>query len=374
MSSKIKYVAAGFLEDSGKLLNEFLEANTVEFSVFASIWKNRHFSLVFMGRPEDNELTDFTNEAFRIAAQFLSTSSFLYQVGAIYLLYALFRNQISVPPIKIRIKLSQWMIINKIREDAALKQHRSLHYVIDYLISNALIYVKNQTLRGPRIASVQKVSKNSETISNFYANYKSDLTEYSTSNNLEELHDLQKQYLDIKKGIDSDIKLNRTGNREIYEKFIGDIDSVLNDRTSRRGKRRKNDVNIGNRRAELKAASFTRKPTDFWGRQASPLDSDPDDDFVDVKDNDYEPIRKKRFTSRRPRRAPKHERRVGRPRKRPVVEAPVETDPVENIDITYLLKQQQEFYLPPEPTEKGRFRTVRFPYYKLSPKHNEDSS
>lgn len=48
MTRRVKYIAKGFLEDSGRLLNDFVEKNSIDFSDFAEIWRKHHFSLIYM--------------------------------------------------------------------------------------------------------------------------------------------------------------------------------------------------------------------------------------------------------------------------------------------------------------------------------------
>ncbi|KFM76995.1 hypothetical protein X975_21671, partial [Stegodyphus mimosarum] len=53
-----KYIAAGFLYDAEKLLKDFIAENSVEFKVFASVWRKHYFSLIYMGRQNERELSE----------------------------------------------------------------------------------------------------------------------------------------------------------------------------------------------------------------------------------------------------------------------------------------------------------------------------
>ncbi|GFQ99433.1 snRNA-activating protein complex subunit 1, partial [Trichonephila clavata] len=73
--------------------------NSTEFSVFADKWKAHNFAAVYLGRQQ-YELQQFTQEIYQITLNYLRSTSFYRRVGTIYLLYALFRNQIHNPPIR----------------------------------------------------------------------------------------------------------------------------------------------------------------------------------------------------------------------------------------------------------------------------------
>lgn len=350
-----KYLAEGFLEDAGTLLNDFTDRCTLEFPLFAEVWRKHNFSLIFMGRPDHTETSEFVNEVFRITTEFLSSPSFYQQVGTVYLLYALFRNQISDPPIRIRIEIHQWKTIKILLIGAIANGYRCLHFIINYLVKHAFIYVANQTLKGPVIASMQKVSRNHEIISNLKTNYKSSVMEYSVSNNLAALRDLSLKYAEEKKNAGNDEKLHLTATSENYEELINDLTELVNP-----DKMKKPDK-IGTRRAKIKAQSFIRKTKDRYGN-ATDEESKSESEVTNRR-----VLVKKRVRAKR---VPKHERRVGRPSSKPKKVPKVEK---EVVDISHLLSQQQDFYLPPIEYDCKKSRTRREPYYKVSPKREISS-
>ncbi|KFM80389.1 snRNA-activating protein complex subunit 1, partial [Stegodyphus mimosarum] len=197
-SFKNRYIAAGFLHDAEKLLNDFTAENTVEFKVFASVWRKHHFSLIYMGRPNERELSEFTSEIFRISMQFLDTGvPFLQNVGGVYLLYGLFRNQILNPPVRIRVILSDFRNFLRIRHTAAVAAYRSLHYVIDYMIENSFNFVGAPRLLGPVIPRGPSKQKAVEKVSGLEERIESEMSKFVETKVLESVNELSKEIAEI---------------------------------------------------------------------------------------------------------------------------------------------------------------------------------
>lgn len=270
---KVKYIAEGFLNDAEKLLGDFIRENSMEFSVFAEIWKKHNFALVYLGRPSEKELNEFTREIFYLSTKFLVSTSLLHQVGGIFLLYALYRNQILSPPVKIRIMLEQFKNILSIRDMLVTCESRSLHYVINYLIENSFDFVAYPRLLGPVSLRNSEIPAQifSDRYSNFQTTMTSELTEFKDSNVLKEIDRLYGQYVKACQSLNiSTLSVVRSGTfRNLSsrmdellkwvnknEKSVPDSPPVEYKELKPLPSQTVPQINIGSRRAQLKALAF----------------------------------------------------------------------------------------------------------------------
>ncbi|GFS65593.1 uncharacterized protein TNIN_248051 [Trichonephila inaurata madagascariensis] len=271
---KVKFVAEGFLTDAEKLLGDFVKENSMDFSVFAELWKKHKFSLIYLGRPNEKELNEFTREIFYLSTKFLYSTSLLYQVGGIFLLYALYRNQVLSPPAKIRILSDQFKSILSLRDTVAACESRSLHYVINYLIENSFDFVAYPRLMGPLSVSNAEVPDKilSEFNSSIQTAMESELTEFVDSNLLKEIDELYAQYVEACQSLNvSALSVARSGKFKNLSsrmnkllKWVSKTKSVPNDPSVENDKAPKSPPpqetvpqnNIGSRRAQLKAFAF----------------------------------------------------------------------------------------------------------------------
>ncbi|GFW47788.1 snRNA-activating protein complex subunit 1 [Trichonephila clavipes] len=270
---KVKFIAEGFLTDAEKLLGDFVKENSMDFSVFVELWKKHKFSLIYLGRPNEKELNDFTREIFYLSTKFLYSTSLLYQVGGIFLLYALYRNQVLSPPAKIRILSDQFKSILSLRDTVAAYESRSLHYVINYLIENSFDFVAYPRLMGPLSVSNTEVPDKilSEFNSSIQTAMESDLTEFVDSNLLKEIDELYAQYVEACQSLNiSALSVAKSGKFKNLSsrmdkllKWVNKTKSVPSD-LSIKNKEPKSpppqetvpQINIGSRRAQLKAFAF----------------------------------------------------------------------------------------------------------------------
>ncbi|GFW92499.1 snRNA-activating protein complex subunit 1 [Trichonephila clavipes] len=304
----MKFIAAGFANDAEKLLLEFIKENSTEFSVFADKWKALNFAAVYLGRQQV-ELQQFTQEIFQITLKYLKSVSFYRRVGTIYLLYALFRNQILDPPIRIRVTLEQFKAFLEFQDIAEINDYKTLHYVIDFMIKNAFDFVANGFLFGPKTSKFQK-EQESET--EFILNdFRGEINEIIDSSILKGVTDcsefykkLKDKFQDLKwtEGIDFEAKMQALYN-------------ILNDEPNKNtSEENSNEMNfpteetedIGVRRAKLKAASFSQRAL---FRQLNPNDPEDEEEPDRLIICPSVPKRKRK------KRVPKEERRKGRPPK-----------------------------------------------------------
>ncbi|GFS41870.1 uncharacterized protein NPIL_238041 [Nephila pilipes] len=270
---RVKYIAEGFANDAEKLLCDFIGKNSTEFPVFAEIWKKHNFSCIYLGRSSEKELHDFTHEIFRLTTNFLKSTSFLTQVGGIFLLYALYRNQILSPPVKIRIMEDEFKSILDIRDMFAVES-RSLHYVINYLIENSFYFVMYPFLMGPK--SVRNLEAHDKTLGEYHPDFpiskRSALTELYESNVLKEIEVLYAQYVEacqllnvstlgtFKSGTFKDL----ASRIEELQKWVrkANKEPELNNCPEEKelepppSHQTTPDISIGSRRAQLKAMAF----------------------------------------------------------------------------------------------------------------------
>ncbi|GFR08621.1 uncharacterized protein TNCT_251131 [Trichonephila clavata] len=272
---KVKHVAEGFLNDAEKLLCDFVKENSMDFSVFAELWKKHKFSFIYLGRPNEKELNEFTREIFHLSSKFLYSTSLLYQVGGIFLLYALYRNQILSPPVKIRILSDQFESILSLRDTVAACESRSLHYVINYLIENSFEFVAYPRLMGPISQRNSEVPHKilSECNSSIQTAMESELTEFVDSNILKEIDELYAQYVEACQSLNiSALSVVKNGKFKNLStrmdkllKWVNKTKCVPSDPTVEKNKEPKSSpaqktvpqTNIGSRRAQLKAFAFS---------------------------------------------------------------------------------------------------------------------
>ncbi|KAG8196689.1 hypothetical protein JTE90_023201 [Oedothorax gibbosus] len=326
--SQVKYIAAGFQEDSEDLLNEFLKENSTNFTVFCTKWTERNFSLIFAG-CETEELQQFTEEIFQITLGYFQHHSIIFQIGAVFLLYALYQNQKADPPVKIRITLPQWEVVRKLKALAEKNCYMHMHYIINFLYTNAFEFVYGSKY-GPICSKGKAEMERPQNIPPFsLEDCKKEMRSFRNSNRLEEIAALTKEYLQCGEKYKTAFFEHEKRHLDVskFSNFIKDLDNLLDTEPGKAKKEQRSkkpsDAKLGNRRAEIKANQFSRKAR---FRQLNASDSDDVDNDVDVdaiiEEQGTSSTRMRR--PRRKKRVPKEQRRVGRPRKIKVEK--VETD------------------------------------------------
>ncbi|CAL8283162.1 unnamed protein product, partial [Lota lota] len=123
-------------DDCEELLGLFQKAESVRFEVFAKIWRDMKFSEIFYGTTEGLEGKSFSRQILATACRyFLSPYTFQIRVGALYLLYALYSNQLARPRVQIQLALKDWEEVKKFEKDAAEAQHFDGVYILRKLFS-----------------------------------------------------------------------------------------------------------------------------------------------------------------------------------------------------------------------------------------------
>ncbi|GBN64359.1 snRNA-activating protein complex subunit 1, partial [Araneus ventricosus] len=332
----IKYIAAGFVQDAEKLLTEFVRENSPEFSVFVHFWKKHNFAGVFLGRSSA-ELQQFTHEIFQLTLKFLVTADLYHQIGAIYLLYALFRNQIVEPPTRIRIVLQQYEHFLELRRLAMKERYKALHYVIGYLMEHGFDYIAHPTLVGPRNSKHNmEIEKKALQMACMLKDLKDHSMSLFESNSLEEIQELNKAYTELTKSIpfkNNVFQEENDFNMETQFKNLSRLIGAGKNDSEAYSQNEKAYDSIGSRRAQIKSNAFASKA---WFRQLNPTDDDEDEgidrftrsraqrkslsrkaklskETEEDEESDDKVVKPKRRVKRV--RLPKGKRRIGRPRK-----------------------------------------------------------
>ncbi|GBM77844.1 hypothetical protein AVEN_132207-1 [Araneus ventricosus] len=334
MMAELKYVAAGFLNDAERLLLDFIRENSMEFSIFAEVWKKHNFSLIYAGRANGKELREFTLEIFLISINFLESGSLLYQVGGTFLLYALYRNQILSPPLKIRLILNQFKTILALLDISRAENYRSLHYVISYLVENSFDFAACPKLKGPNSIRNEVYKEKDEQHPKVQeSDIKYELTEIVETNVFYEIDESFTHYEKTVRSLNNPF-VDMTSKHPSFKKFARQIDELLNEgkiSDQDTGTSLKNSA-IGSRRALLKAAAFSNPVYHYLSHDENATTScvsDGIESAVEVPSNPPVPAsapRKKRPFRR-------GRRKVGRPKKLPsdrLIEVEVPPNPAKS--------------------------------------------
>lgn len=305
MPLPMKYIAAGYPKDAEKLMLDFISESSTDFSVFINKWKAHNFAAVYLGRQKC-ELQQFTQEIFQITLNYLRSTSFYRRIGTIYLLYALFRNQILDPPVKIRIVLHEFKVIQDIHDIAEKNGSKELYYVIEFLIKNAFDFVAKGFLYGPKSSKFQK-----DTEPEFLFNdFKREIAEVIDNDVIKEVTDLNDLYIPIKLKFQDpkwteclDLRARMQALYEIVDVGTSQNAPDTHDTVEVEVLPKEQD-DIGARRAKLKSSSFT-KPALFRQLNASDQEGEEESERLHICPNVPKRKRKKRL--------PKEDRRKGRP-------------------------------------------------------------
>ncbi|XP_055946431.1 uncharacterized protein LOC129976737 [Argiope bruennichi] len=315
----VKYVAAGFLNDAERLLQDFIKQNNMEFPVFAEVWKKHNFSLIYAYRPNGRELREFTLEIFELSASFLKSGSLLHKVGGTFLLYALYRNQILSPPLKIRIVPSLFKTILALLDLSVAKNKRSLHYVISYLVEHSFDFVASPKLKGPHYIKNENCIDVGKNHNNFReSDVKYEMTEISKSGMLPEIDRLFIEYKNTVLSLNTPVGFNLTTGDTSLKDFAHRIDDLLTENkiadqdTSTNNPK---DSAIGSRRALIKAAAFSNPVCHYLSHDENNVTtlslSEGVESSRDIPSNPPVPTTK----VRKKRRVRKGLKKIGRPKK-----------------------------------------------------------
>lgn len=131
----------GLKEDIMKIIQKFVDADTLRFETFVEIWKEMKFSLIFIGRPMLPELAEFTEEALHISKKFLTdiSNSIHMRVAALYLLYAIAYRQPIKYFAKVHVVAEQCDSLLQLRSHARQYGHFDILYVLGRLLIDGLL-------------------------------------------------------------------------------------------------------------------------------------------------------------------------------------------------------------------------------------------
>ncbi|XP_042902051.1 snRNA-activating protein complex subunit 1 [Parasteatoda tepidariorum] len=325
--STYKYIATGFIDDAKKLYDDFAKCPNNDFKTFCNVWKKYKFRCIFMGCTDQKELREFTNEIYQLTLNYMGSSSFDSQIAAIYLLYALYRNQDEISPVRIRVSKLQYRNIQQIHEYAVNKKAHELHYIIDYLKANCLELVANSTLYGPCCSlnkdNLIKSSANQLVILTDLQQSMSNFHDNDVITNLKKMRD---QYSELKHTIMSAPTYVRDNDSSLindYEEKNRKLNEILgknvnySDSSCYAGKNNKSSLgpvieksDIGRRRLEIKNAASEMKVMIPKTKYHEELIEECVNN--EVTDSEIISLKRKRFYNKR---LPVNKRRIGRPKK-----------------------------------------------------------
>lgn len=146
----LKKVSAGFQVDMNTLFRKFTAEGIIRFAAFSKVWKEMKFSLVFCGR-EERELRLFFEEIVPAILQcWLPSTSFREKVFGLYMLYAVYALQPTMPRLRIRLRLSDWEQSEVLLRFATREQHLDICYILHRMrLEKCFHYVALLTQRSP---------------------------------------------------------------------------------------------------------------------------------------------------------------------------------------------------------------------------------
>lgn len=122
--------------DCEELLGRFQSTDSVRFETFARIWRDMAFSHIYHGTTDGLEGKVFSRQILAVACRyFLPPYTFQIRVGALYLLYGLYHQQVAVPRVQIQVALKDWEEVSKFQKDAVEAQHLDAVYILRKLFS-----------------------------------------------------------------------------------------------------------------------------------------------------------------------------------------------------------------------------------------------
>uniref|UniRef100_A0A4W6BUR4 Small nuclear RNA activating complex, polypeptide 1b n=1 Tax=Lates calcarifer TaxID=8187 RepID=A0A4W6BUR4_LATCA len=108
--------------------------DSVRYEVFSTIWREMSFSDVFRGIASMSEMKRFCRTTLATAMKyFLPPYSFQIRVGGLYLMFGFYHTQLAVPPVKIRLALKDWDLVQKFLKDSVEAGHHDVVYIYQKL-------------------------------------------------------------------------------------------------------------------------------------------------------------------------------------------------------------------------------------------------
>jgi len=109
----------GFAVDIRNFLERFHELNTALFEDFKLLWKEKKFSLIFVGKPYETDASNYVLDLFRCTSEFflLESSTLQMKVGALFMQFCLYHLQPCVPKVSWPIDSELWTCLKEFYED-----------------------------------------------------------------------------------------------------------------------------------------------------------------------------------------------------------------------------------------------------------------
>lgn len=192
-----KKVSAGFHTDMNMLLRNFMSVESLRYNAFSKVWREAKFSLVFCGR-KDRELRLFFEEIVPVILQlWLPTCSFRERVFGLYMLYAVYTMQPTVPKLKIRLRLSDWEQSEVLLRIASREQHLDACYLLYRMrLEKCFHFVALLRQRSPVMYHGQE--EDVSTLAAASAKVFSPLERMTKSGTLQQLSLIHRQYVAMK--------------------------------------------------------------------------------------------------------------------------------------------------------------------------------
>ncbi|XP_065113276.1 snRNA-activating protein complex subunit 1a [Paramisgurnus dabryanus] len=122
--------------DCEDLLGRFQQTESVRYEEFSAVWRGMDFSSLFYGHQSIHEKRSFTRLTLTVAYNYLIPPySFQIRVGALYMIYGLYNQQLVWPKEKVRIAIKDWCHIQQLIADAKSCKHLDVAYIFFRLLS-----------------------------------------------------------------------------------------------------------------------------------------------------------------------------------------------------------------------------------------------
>lgn len=146
-----RIIATAFQADAENLLSEFEKKRSFKFSDFSSVWKGLMFSYIFSEQPYYTLIETFMDNSFFIIKKFIMFPRNIYtEVGALYLLYALYFKQTICEWVKIRITSEEYVVLENLIHRLQGKGELEPLFIFDKLVkANAFNYVFQRKVLAP---------------------------------------------------------------------------------------------------------------------------------------------------------------------------------------------------------------------------------
>lgn len=183
-------------EDVEQLLARFQYTDSVRYEVFSNIWREMRFTDVFLGIFSMAEMKRFCRVVLATAVKyFLPPYSYQIRVGGLYLLYGLYHTQLCIPPVKIRLALGDWALVQKFVKVSVDSGHHDVVYIYQKLVATKAIHFTAM----PHFLTFQKQRKQKkEPVCAEFVGRSTAIQEFLSADIQEELTNIQNQYEQLK--------------------------------------------------------------------------------------------------------------------------------------------------------------------------------